>query len=86
MSCYDALVDDTNFHDKYKEAVKAEEAAVAQDELNQDRNAAEAHAAKINANVRHYFTKCEDGSGGPNIKYLTRKKNDKTGHNFRIGI
>ena len=50
-----------------------------QDELNQDRNAAEAHAAKINANVRHYFTKCEDGSVVVNYEYVGPRRDTLIG-------
>ena len=74
LSRYDEIVDETNFLDQHNEAVKAQTASAVQHEHIQDFNAAKAHAAKINANVRHYFSKCEDGQIVVNYEYVGPSK------------
>ena len=79
LSRYDKLVEDTNFRAQHTEAVEAVRAAAAKDERDQHSNAARAHAAKLNANVRHYFSKCESGAILVNYEYVGPRRNSLIG-------
>ena len=79
LSRYDKLVEDTNFHAQHTVAAAAARAAADKEERDMHSNAARAHAAKLNANIRHYFSKCESGAVVVNYEYVGRRSNSLLG-------